>query len=337
VKNEDMYAIADKFIEAMKNGTAPWQKPWSAEELAKFQPRNPASGTVYQGTNTLSLEIEQLEKGYKSNNWMTFNQAKEIGANVKKGEKGTPIIFTKTTKLIDKVDEKGNLVKDENGKVQKEEVRLSQPLVTKSYVFNLEQIENVNTAKLKHFAEPAKSFEGIARAEEILEKSRANIEHRAVDSAHYSPSSDKITLPPKETFKSQGEYYSTALHELGHWTGHKNRLDRDLSGKFGSDKYAKEELRAEMFSYLQSKELGIDHNVKNHESYISSWSKNIPDSEKRNEMLSAIKDANKIKNYISEIGKEREIANNSYYDGGGIRDSGKNEKEKVNNKGGYER
>lgn len=109
--------------------------------------------------------------------------------------------------------------------------------------------------------------------EQILANSQIPIIHHEKDRAYYSPKEDCIYLPPKESFASKEQYYSTALHELGHATGHESRMNRELKGSFGSESYAKEELRAELYSFLQALELGIDFDLKNHASYIDSWLK----------------------------------------------------------------
>lgn len=131
-----------------------------------------------------------------------------------------------------------------------------------------------------------------------MQKSNIPIIHHNADRACYVIDEDKIYLPPKEVFTSKEQYYSTALHELGHATGHKTRLDRDLSGSFGSYCYAKEELRAELYSFLQAIELGIDYDLKNHASYVDSWSKMFKDNKK--EINEALKDAIKIVHFVKE-------------------------------------
>ena len=142
--------------------------------------------------------------------------------------------------------------KDEQGKVI--EVKLDQPRVFYAAVFNATQMENIPEAK------PVSSpWQPEEAAERILQASGADIRYDKSDTAFYSPAHDKIHMPPKILFEDARAFYSTALHELGHWSGHPSRLSRDLSDKFGTEGYAKEELRAELASYFVASRLGIPH------------------------------------------------------------------------------
>ncbi|WP_439847751.1 zincin-like metallopeptidase domain-containing protein, partial [Neisseria gonorrhoeae] len=143
------------------------------------------------------------------------------------------------------------------------------------------------------------------RAENILKNSGAVIDHRHGDRAFYSPSRDSITLPLREQFESPGAYYETALHELGHWTGHADRLNRDLSHPFGSEGYAREELRAEIASLMLSQELGVSFNPGQHASYVASWIMVLQDDPM--EIMRAASDAEKIQGYVMAFDQVREI------------------------------
>ncbi|MCK9550439.1 zincin-like metallopeptidase domain-containing protein [Aquamicrobium sp.] len=289
--------VAAQIIEAIEAGTAPWLKEWSGAAAFNLAPHNPTTGKPYNGINTINLMMQ----GYSDPRWLTYKQANSLGAQVNAGEKGTLIQYWKFRETRDAVDENGNKVLDENGKVKKQEIKLKNPKVFYATVFNAEQITG-----LEPFVPKELGFDPNEKAEQILANSGAVIEHRAGDKAFYRPLADFITLPLKEQFSSQAGYYATALHELGHWTGHKTRLDRDLSGGFGSENYAKEELRAEIASFMLSTRIGVDFNPNyptNHFAYIDSWCKMLED--KPTEIFKAASDAEKITNFIEGLSMEK--------------------------------
>lgn len=288
--------VAHEMIERIKAGTAPWQKPWEAGE-APDGPFNPTTGRSYSGGNAFWLEVNQPGDDPR---WMTYKQAQDINAQVLKGEKGTQIerwVFDKN-ELVK--DQNGKPVLDENGKKQYDKVPLDHPYGTVHTVFNAEQIEGLEPYQ-RPVQSPSDEFERHELAERILQGSGADIRHDQADKAFYRPSTDKIHLPAREQFLSQEAYYSTALHELGHWTGHESRLDRDLVNRFGSQDYAREELRAEMASTMLSREIGIEHNPDQHAAYIGSWIKVLKEDPR--ELYRAARDAEQMKAYVLEAEK----------------------------------
>lgn len=288
---EFIQATADKIIESLKQGTAPWIKPWKADELYNALPYNPVTNKPYNGINSINL----LLSGYEDPRWLTFKQALSINAIVKKGEKATLIQYWQYTETVDKTDEQGNVILGENGKPEKIEVQLERPKVFFAYVFNAEQINNMPKLEKKPALD---NFKVIEEAENILKASGATIEHKG-NRAYYSSTQDKITLPPKEQFLNEGAYYTTALHELGHWTGHEDRLNRDLLHPFGSKEYAKEELRAEISSFLFNGKIGLDYDPAQHLSYIESWVEILED--KPSEIFKATSDATKIVTFLEGL------------------------------------
>ncbi len=165
-------------------------------------------------------------------------------------------------------------------------------------VFNVQQMDNVPALAVKTDAE----INEIAlneQAEHILKASGAKIIHHDISRAFYNPRQDEIRLPQVNSFVSTTEYYGTALHELGHWTGHSTRLNRDLTGSFGTEGYAKEELRAELASAFLSAELGLPGPLDNHASYVQSWLK-VLRNDKR-EIFKASADAQKIATYVKDL------------------------------------
>ena len=275
---------ADKIIEQLKDGTAPWVRPW---DVAPSAPYNPESGTRYRGINNLSLQCE----GRTDPRWMTYKQAAAKEMQVRKGEKGTGIVFWQFTKLVPKKDAAGRPVKDNKGKSVKQLVKLNAPRLFRSTVFNGEQIDGMPEMEKPHRLEEFKVHE---RAEGILVQSGADISYGG-DRAFYSPREDRIQLPEREAFRSEGHHYATALHELGHWSGAPDRLDRDLSGGFGTPEYASEELRAELYSYMMSSELELPHDPSDHVNYIGSWIEKLENDP--TEIYRAAKDADQIRDY----------------------------------------
>ena len=279
-------AVAEKLIEQLKQGTAPWQRPWEPGEPGQFVPTNPITGNRYKGINAIHL----IAQGLTDQRWMTYKQAEGIGAQVRKGEKGTPIQYWKFSEEQIKTDDNGKPVIDSDGKPIKEVVRLERPRVFFATVFNAEQIDGLPPLQRK-----AQTWDALERAEYILQASGADIRHGS-ENAFYRPGTDSVHLPDKRQFPQAANYYATALHELGHWTGHASRLDRDLSHPFGSEGYAKEELRAEIASMILGDELGIGHDPGQHAAYVGSWIKALQDDPL--EVFRAAADAEKIQGYV---------------------------------------
>lgn len=288
--------IAELFYKALLNDNLRFTKSWSAGELQADKPHNPITRTVYKGLNSFTLDITKDEMNYSSNSWLTFNQIKELGGYVKRGSKSMPISFFTTTKKVKEFDE----ITGEEIEVIK---KLDTPVFKKASVFNIDQVEGIDKEKIQEIIrsgyDKLDTFNNIEVCEAILQNVDLPINHLVgAGSAYYKPSTDSIHLPSKEQFKSEEAYYSVAFHELGHATGHEKRLGRDLSGQFGSESYAKEELRAEIYSYLQAKELGIAFDLENHQSYVKSWAKDLENN--KFEIIEAVKDAMKMVKYVNE-------------------------------------
>jgi len=246
--------VAEEIIEQIKAGTAPWMKTWRPGESMDM-PHNPTTGKAYRGMNAMWLMMQ----GHNDPRWLTYKQAQSEGAQVRKGEKSCKITYWKTH------DERTETnVAGEKITVRTE---LERPRSFHALVFNAAQIDGLPPLEPRKMEE----WEAHQRAEKILAGSGASIRHVSGNRAYYSPGTDSITLPERSQFSDANGYYSTALHELGHWTGHSARLNRDLTGGFGSPEYAREELRAEISSMLTGRELGIGHNPQNTAAYAASW------------------------------------------------------------------
>lgn len=278
-KAEDHYTrVAEKLIERLKEGRAPWQ---NIREVGSYgaRPMNPTTGKHYRGGNMLQLMLQECGDP----RWLTYGQAQSIGAQVKKGEKGTPIIYW--------IFQEEHSVGEENGKLLKETVALERPRSFITYLFNAEQIEGLPPPV------PDKPCEwaDVERAKQIIADSGATI-HSSQSSAYYRWDRDTIYLPEKEAFSSESTYYSTILHELSHWTS--PRLNREV-GPFGSMIHAKEELRAQISSVMFSAELGLGESVDGHRAYVQSWIKALKDDPR--ELFRAAADAEKIFAYVMGI------------------------------------
>jgi antirestriction protein ArdC/phage/plasmid primase-like uncharacterized protein len=298
-QNEYYKNIAEKLIEQLKAGTAPWQRPWAAGQPSI--PHNPISGTRYKGGNTIALMVQAIDKGYSDSRWMTYEQAKSVGAQVRKGEKGTVLRFYRFTDEIPVVDPSGQPVRDADGKKVMQKVQLDSPKVCSFVVFNAEQVDGLGAPES---AKTRSEWEINSRAENLLKASGARISFGG-DRAYYNYQSDEIRLPPRESFLSDSGYYATALHEVGHWSGHKSRLDRDMRHPFGSAGYAKEELRAEIFSMMLGAEVGLGHDPEQHAAYVGSWIKVLQDDHR--ELFRAAADAEKMMGYVMELEKTQEL------------------------------
>ncbi|WP_142850701.1 DUF5710 domain-containing protein [Telmatospirillum sp. J64-1] len=287
--------VVEELIKHIEAGTAPWQKPWEPNAI-RTAPFNPVTGKSYRGINAWWLEM----RGYSDPRWMTYRQAKAAGAQVMKGEKGTLVEYWKWTEKVPMLDEEGNPVLDADGNQRSREYRLDRPKVFHAVVFNAQQIEG-----LEPYKAPEPTFAPDQRAEEVLATCGVQILHDQADRAFYTPMQDRIHMPPKEAFKEAYEYYATALHEQGHATGHRNRLAREF-GPFGTEAYAKEELRAEMASFMVSTELGLGHYPDRHASYLKSWLRVLKDD--HNLLFAAARDAELIRTWIMEPEKRQELA-----------------------------
>ncbi|TIX00698.1 zincin-like metallopeptidase domain-containing protein [Mesorhizobium sp.] len=250
--------ITDRIIAELERGTVPWVKPWGSAKAGLGLPKNAASGRAYSGINILILWGAVIERGFPSQNWLTFRQALALGGNVRKGEHGTTIVHA--DRFVPK-DEK------ERAKADGDEPQ-AVPYLKRFTVFNVAQCDNLPD-HLYPAAEPLPEREIVPQAEALIHSCGADFRIGG-DRAFYMPGSDFLQVPPQPAFFHQIDYYRTCFHELGHWTGHPTRLARDLSGSFGSKAYAREELVAEIAAAFVCSSLGIEPTVR-HADYIGSW------------------------------------------------------------------
>jgi len=272
--------VTDGIIAALERGIAPWQKPWQA---GAFQmPLNPTSGKPYRGGNAIHLMVVGMRNGYEDPRWVTYRQAQDNGWQVRRGEKGAQIEFWQFPHT-------GNAAHEES-RDDTPDSRHNRLLYRVYTVFNASQIEGIPA----HALRARQEWEIIQSGEAVLQNSGARITHDQADRAFYSRRTDDIHLPSRAAFNSAADYYGTVLHELAHWTGHPQRLNRETlneSYQFGDLNYAKEELRAELASVFLMAERGIPHDPDRNAAYLGSWLQAL--REDKHEIFRAARDANR--------------------------------------------
>lgn len=317
--------MVETLISFIEQDPAQWEAGWY--KAPSIPPLNGKTQRNYKGLNAFYLYVIALQHGYRDPRWLTFNQVKEFGGNVKSGEKSSEVFFwtwydKKTKKPFD-VKTLDGMTDEEKQEYKQENVR---PVIKFYQVFNAQQCDKLPEYEL--IQTPEMAAEERARQNDLIEtviaNSEAPIQYNGGNRAYYSPMSDSIHLPEIKDFKTMQDYYATALHEIAHSTGHESRLNRSLKGIFGSPDYAREELRAELASVFMQTELGISvegKHFENHGSYLASWLKAVKDNPK--EFYSAASDAEKISDYVSSHylkEREREDIYGIVYDWQGLKE-----------------
>ncbi|HEY5769169.1 MAG TPA: zincin-like metallopeptidase domain-containing protein [Terrimicrobium sp.] len=252
--NRDIYqTITERFIDQLKKGTVPWQMPWRGVQ-------NIVSRKPYRGINSLLLGSAEFQSPF----WLTFKQTLDLGGHVKKGAKSTPVIYYK---FLEKMDAAGNPVRRDDGTSRRI------PFVRWSNVFNLDQTEGIEPPAITRSQNDLSAND---RAAAIVQEAKLCPIYHTGFTALYSPRDDVIRIPAPATFYSLQGYYHTLFHEMTHATGHGSRLDREgvtNPVKFGSERYSKEELIAELGAAFLSNEAGILNGVQfeNSAAYLNSW------------------------------------------------------------------
>lgn len=284
----DLYAaVTARIVAALEAGTPPWIRPWTGVDCDPT-PANATSQRPYRGINVLLLNLQAMSCGYASNRWLTFQQALGIGARVRKGEHGTPIVFFKLHEVEGKAE-----VSEPNRRVV--------PLLRSFTVFNVDQVDGLPPA----LAAPTPAdavWDPIDEAERLIGESGAVVRHGG-SRAFYAPSDDAIQLPPRGAFRSASDYYATALHELTHWTGHPQRCNRPLEGRHAISAYAFEELVAEMGSAFLCNHCRLPGKLQ-HESYITNWLQALRNDKRL--IFTAASQAQKAADYL--LPKPTEVA-----------------------------
>jgi antirestriction protein ArdC len=286
---QDIYTrVTTRILAELEQGVRPWMKPWSVEHAAGRITRPLRhNGIPYRGVNVLLLWGEAMAKGYAAPLWMTYKQSQELGAQVRKGEHGSLVVFADRFTKTETND-------------QGEAVEHAIPFMKGYTVFNVEQIDGLPAHFYAQPVNPLPLCERIEHADRFITATAATIQHGG-NQAYYSPSRDMIQLPPFEAFKDKESYYSTALHELTHWTRHEQRLARDFGRqRFGDEGYAREELVAELGSAFLCADLGITPDIReDHAAYLGHWLKILKDDKRA--IFSAAAHAQRAADFLQQL------------------------------------
>ena len=279
--------VTDTIICQLEKGTIPWQQTWVNKGSTFSMPKNEVTGNKYRGINIVLLWSACQDKNYNTQEWASFKQWQSKNEAVRKGEKGTYIVYADTFE------------KEVEGEIKKI------PFLKSSVVFNRAQLASFNPEEEVSTPVIETDIDRNARMDDFIENTFAQIKHRD-GGACYVPSSDQIYMPKPSSFIDVGNctasenYYSTLLHELTHWTGHKSRMDRFNKTGFGKDSYAQEELIAELGAAFLSTEFGITTPEKeNHAGYIAGWLKVLKND--KHFIVSAASEASKAVEYMTEM------------------------------------
>jgi antirestriction protein ArdC len=254
--------ITARILTALRAGTVPWRQPWAAQASGAM-PRNAITGRPYSGANVILCWITAQERGYTSPAWLTFKQATEAGGSVRKGEKGTTVIYVSSF-----------MKKNDEGETR------AVPFLKAFTIFNVCQCEGLPD-KLSGNARPKarNPHDRDPVADQFVAATGATISEGSEGRAYYRRSTDHITMPSFASFNSADTFYSTLFHELTHWTGHTSRLNREMGKRFGDASYAAEELVAELGAAFLSAEFQFNTEEAS-AAYIANWIKVLENNER---------------------------------------------------------
>ncbi len=283
--------VTKKIIADLERGVCPWQKPWDDDKAALriVRPRR-HNGEFYNGVNILLLWDAAFTYGFENPYWMTFKQAKEYGAHIRKGEKAALVVYA------------NKIVKTETDQETGQDVEREIPFLRGYSVFNAQQIEGLPEKFIWNPSSLAATSrtERLTHIDEFIRNTGAVIRHGG-EKAYYAPASDHIQMPPLDAFADQESYYATLTHETTHWTSHKDRLNRDFGQKEKFDAaYAKEELVAEIGAAFLCAELGLAPEPReDHAAYIGHWLKALNNDKKF--IFSAASHASRAVDYLKGL------------------------------------
>ncbi|HLM98643.1 MAG TPA: zincin-like metallopeptidase domain-containing protein [Bryobacteraceae bacterium] len=293
-EKQDVYArVTSQIVNAIEQGVSNWRMPWHTSGKFAFSPVNVVSRKPYRGINTVCLWAAAQAKGYERGEWGTYQQWQERGAQVRKGEKATLVVFWKFANNASETDDGEDTPKSG-----------SRLLFTRGYsVFNAAQVDGY--APKADADTPIE--QRIESAEQFFSQINARVTHQG-NRAFYSPDTDAITLPPFAAFFSPIDYYSTRAHETGHWTSTANRCDRQLGKRFGDNAYSVEELVAELTAAFTLAHLGLSSEPRpDHAQYIASWLK-VLKADKRAIFTAASKAQQAADYLIQQAGQSAHVA-----------------------------
>ena len=277
--------ITDKIIAELEAGRAPWVQPWgtAAAKAPLAMPKNAATHRRYTGINVLILWGAVIEHGFTGQSWLTFRQALSLDGHVRKGERGTTVVYA------DRFTPQEERRRASEGR---DEAR-SIAFLKRFTVFSVEQCDGLPDELIAR-SPPAEVSSILPEVEALIRRSCADM-RLGGDRAFYAPTLDYIQVPRPEAFFDPVNWHRTALHELGHWSGAPQRLARDLTGQFGSAQYAREELVAEMSAAFTCASLGVTPTVR-HADYIGDWLQVLKDDD--HAIVRAASAASKAADYL---------------------------------------
>lgn len=255
----DVYTrVTDQIIKAIEQGAGDWEMPWHVSDPLMVTPRNASTGNRYRGVNVVGLWVSSYLNGFTQPVWATFQQWQELGCAVRKGEKCTVGVFWKRREEVEA----------EAGETSSEAETKGPKLIARSFpLFNACQVDGFQIEE----AEPVDPVERIDAAERFFKGVGAKVQEGG-NIAAYNKRADVIRMPPFEAFKDPVAFYATLAHECTHWTGHETRLNRDLTGRFGDESYAAEELIAELGAAFIAADLNLTTEPRGETAaYVDSW------------------------------------------------------------------
>jgi len=284
IKKDFYQEVTNQVIEALEQDVKPWSCPWDVTQTSGI-PSNFDTHKEYQGMNIMLLWMSAQMNRFSSSQWLTFKQAKALGGQVRRGEKGTHIFFYK------QVEKKSKELDDENETYS----------MLKTYVvFNIDQIDGLDGEDNIESVIVRDDVTLVSEVEYFIESTGAKVSYHG-QKAYYRPSTDEVVIPERNRFHSTENLYATIMHELTHWTGHQTRLVRDNKGKFGSKDYAFEELIAELGAAFLMADFGFIGDVQ-HESYIASWLEVLKNDKRY--IFKAAAQASKAHQYLKALVKQ---------------------------------
>lgn len=285
----DVYTrVTSHIVEELERGVRPWLKPWNAENAAGRITRPLRhNGLPYNGVNVLMLWASAEMQGYSCPFWLTFQQAKEFGGHVKKGQHGSPVVYASTFKKKEQA---------EDGSESEADI----PFLKEYTVFNAEQCEGLPEHFYRLAQQPAEKIERIEHADRFFANTKADI-RTGGNQAYYASTLDYIQMPPLEAFRDAESHAATLAHELTHWTKHQSRLNREFGRKrWGDEGYAIEELVAELGAAFLCADLNITPDIReDHAAYIGHWLKILKDDKRA--IFSAASHASKAAEYLHSL------------------------------------
>ena len=277
--------ITNKIIAELEAGRVPWVQPWgtAAAKASLAVPKNAATNRQYSGINILILGGAVVERGFAGQSWLTFRQALSLGGHVRKGERGTTVVYA--DRFVPAEEQRRASENDEEAQAI--------PFLKRFTVFNTDQCDDM-PSDIATTAQPAPPGMIQPKVEYLIKAT--GIDFRiGGNRAHYVPAEDYVQVPPPQAYFEPINWHRTALHELAHASGHESRLNRDLSGSYGTKKYAFEELIAEISSAFSCASLGIVPTVR-HADYIGSWLEVLREDNRA--IVRAASQASKVADYL---------------------------------------